>query len=95
MIVKGLPMSIQGKKIAQINMAFELSKAAINTSIQASKLDGFTAAALMLSARAQCQMIMGDLNATPHQYFNDQGKIDKRKVKRYNRKTGNSNTYLL
>lgn len=79
-------MSMQGKKIAQINMAFELSKAAINTSMQASKLDGFTAVALMLSTRAQCQMRMGALNTTPYQHFNKLGKIDKRKVSRYNRK---------
>lgn len=88
-------MSIQGKKIAQINMAFDISKSVVDLHIKTRDMHGM-AAYLICEAHKQSSIARSSaLNATPHQYFNDQGKIDKRKVKRYNRKTGNSNTYLL
>ncbi len=86
-------MSIQGKKIAQINMAFEIARSIVDLHIKIRDTDGMTAYIMSETHKQACMAISSELNSTPHQYFNDQGKIDKRKVRRHDRKTsaGNKN----
>jgi hypothetical protein len=79
-------MSKEGKKLAQMNMAIEIAKAIVDANIKASKLDGLSSSVLLAATESQCEMRSGMLSATPHEYFNRKGRIDKRKVVRYERK---------
>lgn len=87
-------MSKEGKKIAQINMAIEIAKITIDTYIRANKLHSLVAAVMIEQSKMLLLSRSGALNATPHEHFNSKGKIDKRKVRRYERKQAGS-TYMV
>ena len=81
-------MSIEGKKKAQKLTTFKLAIQAIKVHYEALKIGGLAGAAMTVAHRHQCIAIMRRLNETPHQYFNSEGKIDKRKKRKHERKMG-------
>lgn len=79
-------MSIEGKKIAIKNQGMLIAKTIISA-----HLSGITSSYIavpVVAVVAQCICMTNTLRLTPHQYFNNSGKIDKRKVRRHDRKIG-------
>ena len=81
-------MSKKGKKIA-LNIAFvSAAKSILNTQVKALDMPEWLGMAMIEGVKGQGQFIIDQVNQTPHQWFNDEGKIDKRKKRRHERKSG-------
>jgi hypothetical protein len=81
-------MSIEGKNIAQMNAAIEMAKKALRVSSYCIGKHPLVSAAVISTAKLEFTGMIERINRTPHQYFNKDGKIDKRKQRRHNRKLG-------
>jgi hypothetical protein len=81
-------MSEKGKAIAVANMAIDIEKVMINAQLEASRHIGLVSASIRMAAMAGCEFRLKVLARTPHQWFNDEGRIDKRKKRRHERKCG-------
>ena len=81
-------MSIEGKKKALLNHALNVANTIMNVQVEAIKHHGFVAVMMRETAKATAITIANKIQSTPHQYFNADGKIDKRKKRRHDRKIG-------
>jgi len=89
-------MSKQGKAIALDKLKALSMMAMGGSAISATQIirkypgpvGAIMASTTIMSSRAMSQIQMQGLINTPHQYFNDAGKIDKRKARRHDRKRG-------
>nr|AKH46290.1 hypothetical protein [uncultured marine virus] len=81
-------MSIEGKKIAQINTAIEMANKTLSAASYCIGKHPLVFQAVMSAAKVECIGMIERVSRTPHQYFNKEGKIDKRKQRRHERKLG-------
>lgn len=85
-------MSIEGKKKALLNHALNVANATLKLELEAIKHHnyGYSFVAVMMreAAKATAITIANKIQSAPHQYFNADGKIDKRKQRRHDRKIG-------
>lgn len=81
-------MSRQGKAIAMARLTVELAGKMLVTLKKVAPLHRLTQGAILVSTKACIDMQIRAAQCTPHQYFNANGKIDKRKVRRHRRKRG-------
>jgi len=81
-------MSIEGKKKALLNHAINVANTVVKVEVEATRHHGFVAMMMREAAKATAITIANKIQTTPHQYFNADGKIDKRKKKRHDRKMG-------
>ena len=81
-------MSIKGKALASMAMAHRIAGLIINAREQSEKLHPVFGIPLTVQASIDCVMLSRSLNCTPHEHFNSKGQIDKRKVRKYKRKSG-------
>ena len=85
-------MSIEGKKKALLNNALNVANTTLKLEAEAIKHQnyGYNFVAVMMreAAKATAITIANKIKSTPHQYFNADGKIDKRKKRRHDRKVG-------
>lgn len=90
-------MSSQGKKIAQVKMALRIAKLTTDAAIRSTKLHPLVAIVHQEHAKTEAIRLAEAVRRTPHQHFNAKGEIDKRKVKRHNRKIGmyDRNDYVI
>ena len=79
-------MSITGKKIAIAYQAIEIAKAILRVESEAIKHAGFVGDCMRRATVDQCISMTSALMSTPHQYFDANGKIDKRKKRKHDRK---------
>lgn len=90
-------MSIQGKKIACGKMAIKIVSMIVNAMAKNQSLPSIMSAVANAAVEAETIRISDAVASTPHQHFNAKGEIDKRKVKRHNRKIGihGRNAYII
>ena len=81
-------MSIKGKAVASKAMAHRIAGLIIDANMQASKLYPISGKIVLHSTSWECIRLSNALNRTPQEHFNSKGQIDKRKVRRNNRKIG-------
>ena len=81
-------MSITGKNIAIHMQSIMVAKAIANTEIEAVRHRPVVAISMRMQVASSCHAIVNSLMNTPHQYFNANGKIDKRKKRKHDRKMG-------
>lgn len=81
-------MSIQGKAIAKEKMALRVAIAIVNAGLVATKMVGIHGTLYMMNTKSVALSMSSRLDSTPHQHFNAKGKIDKRKVRKYERNRG-------
>ena len=81
-------MSIKGKALASMAMAHRIAELIVNARVQSEKLHPVFGIPLTVQASIDCVMLSKSLNCTPHEHFNSKGQIDKRKVRKYKRKSG-------
>lgn len=81
-------MSIIGKKIAIAYQVLDIAKVITRVQIESMKHHGLVGECMRGAAAVQCCHMTNSLMSTPHQYFNANGKIDKRKKNRHDRKMG-------
>lgn len=79
-------MSIEGKKKALIDSALQSAKSVLEATLAVRNEHPLIRYAQCESSKAMALSMHKAISATPHQHFNRHGKIDKRKVKRYNKK---------
>lgn len=80
-------MSIEGKKLAIAKAIVELELVKQGAHAKFGNLP-IVGGALKISAISPFIYKLERMSVTPHQYFSKHGKIDKRKVKRHDRKLG-------
>lgn len=90
-------MSIQGKKIAQVKMAFKIASMMVNAISENRSLPPIMIVVANEAVKREAISLTEAVSRTPHQHFNAKGEIDKRKVKRHNRKIGmyDRNAYII
>ena len=81
-------MSIQGKAIAMANKAIELELIINKSKTAQINLPEWLRKAHVVGIAAQAVSVVKMMGRTPHQHFNSKGKIDKRKVRKYERNRG-------
>tara|TARA_R110000851_G_C13001568_1_gene558373 strand:+ start:761 stop:1132 length:372 start_codon:yes stop_codon:yes gene_type:complete len=81
-------MSIQGKKIATVNQAFQIASMIVNANIEAFKSPVGVGFIIIERAKNEAIIMSSRLSNTPHEHFNSKGQIDKRKVRRHKSKQG-------
>lgn len=81
-------MSKQGKAIAIANKVIELSIIVLKSKTATINSPEWLREAHVLGVIGQADYTIRHMKSTPHQYFNAEGKIDKRKVRRHERKQG-------
>lgn len=85
-------MSIEGKKKALLNHALNVANTTMKLEAEAIKHHNYGCSFVDMmmreTAKATAITIANKIQTTPHQYFNADGKIDKRKQRRHDRKIG-------
>ena len=81
-------MSKQGKAIAIIQVCLESAESLLNVIAKTTHMTGIAGPALLASAKTCADFRISTVQQIPHQHFNAKGKIDKRKVRRHDRKQG-------
>jgi len=87
-------MSIKGKKLAQLNMSLRIARMIIESERQLLRRHPIAAITQREAVKAKAIRLSEAVSRTPHEHFNKHGKIDKRKVKRYERRKAGS-TYIV
>jgi len=81
-------MSIKGKKAAILKNALKTAQSMVRLEIDMIDLHPLIAMTARESLKAAQLSVSMHISRAPRQYFNDDGKIDKRKQRRHDRKVG-------